>query len=287
MKALSEDEGKAAEEALTGVWFGESVDSEMNVTRWIDTAMCFKFHHGDDCVDGTVSGEGISLWRDMRIDFDLVGSFSWRERSVKITKQHKGRFNNRVVYSGKFQLSDNGSPCKIEGTYGKGTIELVKRRGLGANVAGIITNITGDGGGVDFSPSLTQSNSSIAGLVRKYKIFLSGVVVGGVIDAMSQEALAKFRDQHAITDMEHESALHELGLSKAQFNLMKAASFDTGSSEGGLKDGDLCKICFDNRIDAVIIPCGHFAICQICGRKLQECPICRGAIMKIQPIFRT
>lgn len=52
---------------------------------------------------------------------------------------------------------------------------------------------------------------------------------------------------------------------------------------------DTCKICFVNEINAVILPCGHFAICTICGQSLKgkRCPICRKNIRRIQQIFRS
>ena len=55
-------------------------------------------------------------------------------------------------------------------------------------------------------------------------------------------------------------------------------------------DEDLCKICYDKKIDALILPCAHFAVCLDCSRSLtghtNQCPICRGNIEKVQPVFR-
>jgi len=46
----------------------------------------------------------------------------------------------------------------------------------------------------------------------------------------------------------------------------------------------LCKICMDSTITAVFVPCGHRLSCVECGRKLQECPVCRA---KIKMVLRT
>jgi len=49
---------------------------------------------------------------------------------------------------------------------------------------------------------------------------------------------------------------------------------------------DICKICFVNSINCVVIPCGHFANCLDCGKRLKKCPICRINVMKMQEVFR-
>ena len=46
-------------------------------------------------------------------------------------------------------------------------------------------------------------------------------------------------------------------------------------------DRDVCKICLVNKIDTVLVPCGHRCICDSCSKGLgsrKACPICRKAI---------
>ena len=46
----------------------------------------------------------------------------------------------------------------------------------------------------------------------------------------------------------------------------------------------LCKVCMNNRIDTIFIPCRHACVCEQCYDKLpvpKECPICR------RNVFRT
>lgn len=49
-------------------------------------------------------------------------------------------------------------------------------------------------------------------------------------------------------------------------------------------DNDPCVICLTNNKKWVIIPCGHYILCDDCNDFLigteQKCPICRGIIMK-------
>jgi len=55
---------------------------------------------------------------------------------------------------------------------------------------------------------------------------------------------------------------------------------------GGPSEADICKLCYSAVIDAVILPCGHFAVCYDCGTNLDVCPFDRLHITKLQPIYR-
>lgn len=44
----------------------------------------------------------------------------------------------------------------------------------------------------------------------------------------------------------------------------------------------LCKVCFSNRIDTIIMPCYHASICHECWKKMpvpKVCPICQGLVI--------
>ena len=46
---------------------------------------------------------------------------------------------------------------------------------------------------------------------------------------------------------------------------------------------DICKICFDRKIDTVILECGHRVVCSICAEGLplpRLCPLCRSPIVR-------
>ena len=52
-----------------------------------------------------------------------------------------------------------------------------------------------------------------------------------------------------------------------------------------------CKICFDSRVNTVLLPCGHACCCQDCSVRLKfatwdsKCPICRSSIQNISMIY--
>ncbi|XP_014114263.1 PREDICTED: E3 ubiquitin-protein ligase XIAP isoform X5 [Pseudopodoces humilis] len=52
-----------------------------------------------------------------------------------------------------------------------------------------------------------------------------------------------------------------------------------------LQEEKLCKICMAKDVSVVFIPCGHLVACKECAQLLNECPLCRTDIMKIQEIF--
>ena len=55
--------------------------------------------------------------------------------------------------------------------------------------------------------------------------------------------------------------------------------------EKTIKDGQLCNICVNDKINVVFIPCFHGFCCLTCSNKLVDCPICRKKICKKQKIY--
>ncbi|EPS59560.1 hypothetical protein M569_15246, partial [Genlisea aurea] len=37
----------------------------------------------------------------------------------------------------------------------------------------------------------------------------------------------------------------------------------------------LCRVCFDEQINVVLLPCRHYVLCSNCCGKCKRCPICR------------
>ena len=51
-----------------------------------------------------------------------------------------------------------------------------------------------------------------------------------------------------------------------------------------LKEQKTCKICLDDDVAVVFLPCGHLCACVSCAPSLRQCPVCR---TKIQGTVRT
>ena len=45
-----------------------------------------------------------------------------------------------------------------------------------------------------------------------------------------------------------------------------------------LKEARICKICMDNEVGVVFLPCGHLISCVNCAPSLKYCPMCRQSI---------
>merc|ERR1711860_354736 len=58
-------------------------------------------------------------------------------------------------------------------------------------------------------------------------------------------------------------------------------SVDLEQENRRLKEARICKICMDQEIGVVFLPCGHLICCVQCAPSLKDCPLCR------QPIHGT
>uniref|UniRef100_A0A3B5A9Z9 Ring finger and FYVE like domain containing E3 ubiquitin protein ligase n=1 Tax=Stegastes partitus TaxID=144197 RepID=A0A3B5A9Z9_9TELE len=59
-----------------------------------------------------------------------------------------------------------------------------------------------------------------------------------------------------------------------------------GVGSGGPEE-NLCKICMDSPIDCVLLECGHMITCTKCGKRMNECPICRQYVIRAVHVFRS
>ncbi|XP_056612140.1 E3 ubiquitin-protein ligase rififylin isoform X2 [Triplophysa dalaica] len=60
---------------------------------------------------------------------------------------------------------------------------------------------------------------------------------------------------------------------------------DTGTGMPG--EENICKICMDSPIDCVLLECGHMVTCTKCGKRMNECPICRQYVVRAVHVFRS
>lgn len=113
--------------------------------------------------------------------------------------------------------------------------------------------------------------------------------------SVNTELLRFIHTQCGISPEEHNQVLSSLGWSHASFvaaiedaAAVKPPPTADQSTTSLHSDGDrdLCKICFANEIDCVLLPCEHFAVCTQCGMKLDFCPFDRVLIAKIQHFTR-
>ncbi|XP_028269339.1 E3 ubiquitin-protein ligase RNF34a isoform X2 [Parambassis ranga] len=54
-----------------------------------------------------------------------------------------------------------------------------------------------------------------------------------------------------------------------------------------IHDDNLCRICMDAVIDCVLLECGHMVTCTKCGKRMNECPICRQYVVRAVHVFKS
>ncbi|XP_077168301.1 E3 ubiquitin-protein ligase rififylin isoform X2 [Paroedura picta] len=67
--------------------------------------------------------------------------------------------------------------------------------------------------------------------------------------------------------------------------LQQLASSNNGTLPSS--EDNLCKICMDSIIDCVFLDCGHMVTCTKCGKRMNECPICRQLVIRVVHVFRS
>ncbi|EFJ26306.1 hypothetical protein SELMODRAFT_97410 [Selaginella moellendorffii] len=82
--------------------------------------------------------------------------------------------------------------------------------------------------------------------------------------------------------VEDESPVEELQC-QLEAARTKVAELELGNSQlkvsGNLiKNGHVCKVCFEAPTAAVLLPCRHFCLCKSCAIACTECPLCRSGI---------
>ncbi|XP_072019049.1 LOW QUALITY PROTEIN: baculoviral IAP repeat-containing protein 3-like [Amphiura filiformis] len=69
--------------------------------------------------------------------------------------------------------------------------------------------------------------------------------------------------------------------------LLPATVHDLKSELERYRDSQLCKICMDNDMSTVFLPCNHMVACDGCANALAMCPICRKKIRNVVHIYKT
>lgn len=68
---------------------------------------------------------------------------------------------------------------------------------------------------------------------------------------------------------------------------MSSSSITAGVAPLSTLDENVCRICMDAVIDCVLLECGHMITCTRCGKKMNECPICRQYVVRAVHVFKS
>ncbi|XP_031172852.1 E3 ubiquitin-protein ligase RNF34a isoform X2 [Sander lucioperca] len=74
---------------------------------------------------------------------------------------------------------------------------------------------------------------------------------------------------------------------RSRENVSSTVTSDGEKSPLELHDDGLCRICMDGVIDCVLLECGHMVTCTKCGKRMNECPICRQYVVRAVHVFKS
>lgn len=294
---------RALADRISGVWEGQSDDPRGHHTVWKNTRLIVSVDPATG--EGVLRGRGTSVWRNTDIPFDVSGSIDFVTLTINIVKQHTARYTNRV----KARLRIRGL-SELRAAFAHG--DAVSAADVARVVDSLAEGLSCEGLSqrnnkvtlTRFGP-LTGSDEQEARVARasaargamaaehegdddalvRYKSFLCGLLAHGAIGPFQMEALTDWRSRSGVTEAVHSRALSELGLREDDIKLDDAVM----GPDGGEDDGDLCRVCFGETIDVVLLPCGHLCICSGCAAKLRDrlCPICRAKIKRVTQVYRS
>jgi len=120
---------------------------------------------------------------------------------------------------------------------------------------------------------------------------VNGIVNMGFPKAIAEHCLKQLRDNKALANEETllDAVLrHQLKANTTVLTGVVTTTTVASVEQEKEKEKELneCKVCFENEIDCLLLPCSHLAICSDCAGELKKCPICNSAISKSQKIYR-
>ncbi|XP_020488697.2 E3 ubiquitin-protein ligase RNF34a isoform X2 [Labrus bergylta] len=74
---------------------------------------------------------------------------------------------------------------------------------------------------------------------------------------------------------------------KSMENVSSTVTTDGEKGPLMINDDNLCRICMDATIDCVLLECGHMVTCTKCGKRMNECPICRQYVVRAVHVFKS
>eukprot|EP01102_Stenamoeba_stenopodia_P006165 TRINITY_DN1697_c0_g1_i1.p1 TRINITY_DN1697_c0_g1~~TRINITY_DN1697_c0_g1_i1.p1 ORF type:complete len:249 (+),score=38.90 TRINITY_DN1697_c0_g1_i1:623-1369(+) len=122
------------------------------------------------------------------------------------------------------------------------------------------------------APPVTSSTSSSAVAVKTQPVVCSpsATPTSNVAGAQKQPP----------TPVESERLRQEVEILKKRIQQLECQS-----GEEKLSESELCIVCYENKINTVLLECGHRAVCLGCAEKLFECPMCREKLTRVIRIY--
>lgn len=68
--------------------------------------------------------------------------------------------------------------------------------------------------------------------------------------------------------------------------VQESADYKKPITTDDIEDRDLCKICLENELDILVMPCKHLCLCAVCSANLEKCPMCRTHITEFVKVYK-
>ena len=105
------------------------------------------------------------------------------------------------------------------------------------------------------------------------------------------EAILSYQEQQRVTLRHHHvPPLQAISSAQRSRQPVPMATLDSSISLGLRSTGqsEFCGICFENRANVILKPCGHLACYSCCSRvELRRCPVCCQIIREKMRAFRS
>ncbi|XP_021418879.1 E3 ubiquitin-protein ligase rififylin isoform X2 [Oncorhynchus mykiss] len=141
----------------------------------------------------------------------------------------------------------------------------------------------------------SQSSDTEEVLVPGRRASLSDLAVAEDIEALSVRQLKEILARNFVNYkgccekwelMERVTRLYH-DQKDLQNHLVSSTNDGTDPSGTPGQEENLCKICMDSPIDCVLLECGHMVTCTKCGKRMNECPVCRQYVVRAVHVFRS
>ncbi|XP_030847381.1 E3 ubiquitin-protein ligase RNF34 [Strongylocentrotus purpuratus] len=145
----------------------------------------------------------------------------------------------------------------------------------------------------------TQNNEQTPVQPLRKRASLSDLETVEGIESLNVKQLKEILTAHfvnykgCVERYELEDRVRRLYEEKQQRKMKEEQKQDAGTAKEGVvaavdddDESTLCKICMDAEIDCILLECGHMVTCTNCGKRMNECPICRQYVVRAVHIFK-
>ncbi|GFR86774.1 baculoviral IAP repeat-containing protein 8 [Elysia marginata] len=101
----------------------------------------------------------------------------------------------------------------------------------------------------------------------------------------SEKDLNDFKSDNTTTDLDNIYTSEERTISMEKPSQDDVIKTLVEKENETLKNRLLCRICKQREISVVLLPCGHFVLCDVCSEPCQVCPCCQKVVLAEKKVY--